>query len=120
MAALLKRGDRGPEVKRLQEALLRHGFNPGQPDGLFGGGTEAALLAFQRAKGLLPDGVCGARSWAALEAPPAAQPAPATALPSLDALVFPIWLVTHRELRTSRRIRIVFDILAEELGRSTT
>lgn len=30
---------------------------------------------------------------------------------------FPIWLVTHRELRTSRRIRLVYDILAGELPR---
>ena len=29
---------------------------------------------------------------------------------------FPIWLVTHRELRTARRIRLVFDFLAEELA----
>ncbi len=29
----------------------------------------------------------------------------------------PLWLVCHRELRTSRRIRLVFDILAEELSR---
>ncbi|MEI7445396.1 MAG: LysR family transcriptional regulator [Burkholderiales bacterium] len=28
----------------------------------------------------------------------------------------PIWLVTHRELRTSRRIRVVFDVLAEALA----
>lgn len=28
----------------------------------------------------------------------------------------PLWLVCHRELRTSRRIRLVFDILAEELA----
>jgi DNA-binding transcriptional LysR family regulator len=28
---------------------------------------------------------------------------------------FPIWLVTHRELHTARRIRIVFDLLAEAL-----
>ena len=28
----------------------------------------------------------------------------------------PIWLVTHRELRTSARIRAVFDFLAERLG----
>lgn len=41
-------------------------------------------------------------------------------LDDIPPIAFPIWLVTHRELRTSRRIRIVFDILAEELGRSTT
>jgi DNA-binding transcriptional LysR family regulator len=29
---------------------------------------------------------------------------------------FPIWLVTHRELRTARRIRLVFDLLAEYLS----
>lgn len=34
-------------------------------------------------------------------------------LPSLDPIPVPIWLVTHRELHTSRRIRLVFDILAE-------
>jgi DNA-binding transcriptional LysR family regulator len=30
-------------------------------------------------------------------------------------ITFPAWLTTHRELRTSRRIRIVFDALAEAL-----
>lgn len=29
---------------------------------------------------------------------------------------FPVWLTTHRELHTSRRIRIVFDLLAEALS----
>lgn len=29
---------------------------------------------------------------------------------------FPIWLVTHRELRTARRIRLVFDLLADFLS----
>jgi len=29
---------------------------------------------------------------------------------------FPVWLVTHRELRTARRIRVVFDMLADALG----
>lgn len=35
------------------------------------------------------------------------------ALPSLDPIPLPIWLVTHRELHTSLRIRLVFDALAE-------
>ena len=34
----------------------------------------------------------------------------------LAPISFPIWLVTHRELRNSRRIRVVFDLLAKELG----
>lgn len=33
--------------------------------------------------------------------------------PTVD---FPIWLTTHRELRTSRRVRVVFDLLAAELA----
>jgi len=36
-------------------------------------------------------------------------------LPEFPPIVFPIWLTTHRELRTSRRVRIVFDLLASEL-----
>ncbi len=36
-------------------------------------------------------------------------------LPTFGPIRFPVWLAVHRELRTSRRIRLVFDILAEEL-----
>ena len=38
-------------------------------------------------------------------------------LPDLDPIPVPVWLVTHRELHTSRRIRLVFDVLAETLGK---
>lgn len=34
-------------------------------------------------------------------------------LPSLPPFDIPVWLVTHRELHTSRRIRLVFDVIAE-------
>ncbi|CTQ52873.1 HTH-type transcriptional activator CmpR [Roseibium album] len=37
------------------------------------------------------------------------------AFADVDPVTFPIWLVTHRELHTSRRIRTVFDHLAEGL-----
>lgn len=37
-------------------------------------------------------------------------------LPDHPALTFPVWLVTHRELHTSRRIRLVFDLIAEMLA----
>ena len=39
-------------------------------------------------------------------------------LPDLAPIPVPVWLVTHRELHTSRRIRLVFDVLAESLGKS--
>jgi DNA-binding transcriptional LysR family regulator len=37
-------------------------------------------------------------------------------LDDVPPVLFPIWLVTHRELRTARRIRLVFDMLAEALS----
>lgn len=46
-----------------------------------------------------------------------AEPLVRRALPSLAPLSLPIWLTTHRELNTSKRIRLVFDLLAIELGR---
>ena len=45
-----------------------------------------------------------------------AEPGIEKVLPSLPSLEFPIWLVSHRELQTNRRIRIVFDHLARGLG----
>lgn len=44
-----------------------------------------------------------------------AEPGLERVFPGLAAPQFPIWLVTHRELQTSRRIRIVFDHLAQGL-----
>ena len=37
-------------------------------------------------------------------------------LDEVPPVLFPIWLVTHRELRTSRRIRVVFEALAQGLA----
>lgn len=37
-------------------------------------------------------------------------------LPDLKPVVFPVWLVTHRDLHTSRRIRLVYDHLAAYLS----
>ena len=34
-------------------------------------------------------------------------------LPELPPIMAPVWLVAHRELQSSRRLRLVFDILAE-------
>ena len=40
-------------------------------------------------------------------------------LPEVPGTPVPVWLVTHREVRTSRRVRIVFDAIADHLGRLT-
>ncbi|MTH99894.1 LysR family transcriptional regulator [Roseibium sp. RKSG952] len=36
--------------------------------------------------------------------------------PAMEPIRFPLWLVTHRELHKNRRIRQVYDLLAERLG----
>lgn len=38
-------------------------------------------------------------------------------LPDMAPVVFPVWLITHRDLHTSPRIRLVFDTLAQFLSR---
>ena len=83
--ATLKRGSTGPDVRKLQEHLQARGFSPGNIDGTFGGGTEAALLAFQKSEGLLADGVAGPTTLAKLGlAAPADAP---TAIPGVTVAV---------------------------------
>lgn len=46
-----------------------------------------------------------------------ADPGVRRVLPDLPPIPVPTWLVTHRDVRTSRRVRVVADFLAEELKR---
>jgi putative chitinase len=64
---VLKRGSCGPDVLTLQTTLKQLGFDPNGVDGTFGPGTQAAVIAFQKAKGLTPDGICGPNTMAALQ-----------------------------------------------------
>jgi peptidoglycan hydrolase-like protein with peptidoglycan-binding domain len=68
------RGSSGPEVVALQHRLTELHLDPGPPDGRFGGGTFAAVLAFQELAGIEPTGTVGPETRAALEAPPAVAP----------------------------------------------
>lgn len=36
--------------------------------------------------------------------------------PGFEPIDVPVWLVTHRELHTSKRIRLIFDMLSEHFG----
>jgi len=63
----------GEDVDKLQGLLLAHrqgaaGLvgNNGRPDGSAGAATKNALIAFQKAKGLAADAVCGKDTWKAL------------------------------------------------------
>jgi len=79
---VLRQGERGPQVTKLQEQLNALGFKDAQgkalvPDGDFGGKTKHAVEAFQRARGLVDDGVVGKDTFAALKkSEPAAVVAP--------------------------------------------
>ena len=57
--ALSRKGSRGEEVRKIQTVLQREGYYKGAIDGIFGSGTETAVRAYQRAKGLAVDGVVG-------------------------------------------------------------
>ncbi len=65
---LLRLGDRGSGVRSLQFYLSTlAAFNPFlrdvSIDGVFGNGTQEAVLAFQRYYGLTPDGLVGEGTW---------------------------------------------------------
>jgi DNA-binding transcriptional LysR family regulator len=47
-----------------------------------------------------------------------AEPLVQRVLPQLEPMIFPLWLVAHRELHTSQRIRVVFDLLSQELAQT--
>lgn len=56
----LRRGDSGEFVKALQ------GRSGAPQTGVFDAVTEAAVRAFQRAHGLVPDGIVGPKTWAVI------------------------------------------------------
>ncbi len=62
---LLKRGSRGAEVVILQELLNKLGANL-DTDGIFGGGSDAAVKKFQQQHQLGADGIVGKKTWAKL------------------------------------------------------
>jgi hypothetical protein len=64
--ALYRVGSVGPEVTQIQKNLRELGLYAGPLDGKFGGGTEQAVVAFQRAHGLVDDGEVGDITWKAL------------------------------------------------------
>ncbi|MGF1546741.1 MAG: peptidoglycan-binding protein [Thiotrichales bacterium] len=59
-------GSHGEDVRKIQQALAAAGLYRGPIDGDFGGGTYAAVVAFQNQKGMVADGVVGAKTWKAL------------------------------------------------------
>jgi peptidoglycan hydrolase-like protein with peptidoglycan-binding domain len=82
MDSILRQGSKGSAVAELQQLLQSKGFYTGKIDSDFGAGTTNAVLKFQNANGLVPDGIVGSSSWTKLRAvvPTASQGLP-TLLP---------------------------------------
>jgi peptidoglycan hydrolase-like protein with peptidoglycan-binding domain len=55
--ALVQEGDRGAEVTSLQQRLQQLGYFKANITGFFGSVTKEAVIQFQQAKGLTPDGL---------------------------------------------------------------
>lgn len=91
-ASLLKKGDDGDEVRRMQERLKALGYYNGSVDGDFGGGTEEAVRLFQRQNGLDVDGSAGKMTFAALYSEDAKQ---VTITPTPDPRTLP--MLVNRE-----------------------
>lgn len=94
-------------VDRYMDALAMLGLKIERNN--FRVSTENFLVQWEFVKsgagiGVMPDAVGDA------------EPAVRRALPSLEPFETELWLVAHRELRTSRRLRLVFDYLARELA----
>lgn len=62
---MLRNGSKGDTVRALQLLLIGYGFSCGWygDDGDFGGGTETAAKAYQKANGLEVDGIVGPNTW---------------------------------------------------------
>ena len=60
---VLRKGNRGEEVRELQQRLNASGYSCGKADGIFGQKTLEAVTAFQADRGLAVDGVVGAKTW---------------------------------------------------------
>lgn len=63
---LLKRGMRGADVSAIQDKLAHLGYYTMAVDGDYGNGTQRAVIAFQRARGLFVDGEVGDQTRTAL------------------------------------------------------
>lgn len=69
---VLREGDEGPHVERLQHLLIAEG-HPLVADGDFGPKTDTVVRSYQLAENLTVDGVVGEVTWKVLEAASAAR-----------------------------------------------
>lgn len=89
---VLKIGIASPEVKKLQQKLIKDGWlkeiidGKNQADGFFGRNTHAAVVSFQRANDLVVDGIVGEITWnAVMKGVLNTEPAPTTGIPQIPS-----------------------------------
>ena len=112
MRKTLRKGASGDEVRELQTMLAACGYDVGAVDGVFGSATEGAVRAFQTAKGLTVDGICGTATWAALDM---AQKQPDGDMPTKEP---DAWRAKLEALRDSLRsaLEVLEEVLHNEVG----
>ncbi len=75
--SVIKPGMHGDGVILLQEYLIDLGYLTDNADGIFGPKSVTALKLFQRDNNLMPDGICGKSTYAALQMnPQTTEPVP--------------------------------------------
>lgn len=72
----LRKGDQGPDVMTMQQALSELGYLNGATDGNFGTGTQTAVKNFQKDRGLDADGIAGKMTLEALYKESSVTPLP--------------------------------------------
>ena len=77
------------EVSNLQDLLSKRGFYNGAVDGIMGPQTRTAIVAAQKNYGLVPDGIAGSQTMAALDsgASPVSIAAKTPEIPTANATV---------------------------------
>ena len=72
----LRKGMSGEAVKQMQQRLITLGYLSGTADGKYGTDTAEAVYNFQKANGILRDGIAGAQTLAKLYSATAVTPTP--------------------------------------------
>jgi peptidoglycan hydrolase-like protein with peptidoglycan-binding domain len=85
---LIQRGDKGPAVKKIQQALIDAGFSLPRygADSDFGGETEAAVRSYQSAHGLEANGIIVTTTMENLDTLFSAPPTPTPEISARDVI----------------------------------
>lgn len=67
---LLRLGSQGQAVRNVQAFLGQQGFYNGRIDGVYGPETRQAVMAYQKSRNLIADGVVGDRTWNSMSSQP--------------------------------------------------